>query len=156
MCKFNWYILLLRFIFIHVSYFIMHGVKSHSFDNFPSFCFSFSSCPLLVELAKNIGNAPGGDGSLVQPTLGPQILDKGSWVQTQCSCQVIVWLLSFNGKQCGLCRWPKCYHVLNSFFPSKTWFFGIYFNFQQQKSLKNQYLPHSESKYYQINSITSC
>jgi hypothetical protein len=29
-------------------------------------------------------------------------------------------------------------------------------NFQQQKSLKNQYLPHSESKSYQINSINSC
>jgi len=38
-------------------------------------------------------------------------------------------------------------------FPFKTWFFGIYLNFQQQKSLKNQYLPHSESKFYQINSI---
>jgi hypothetical protein len=37
-------------------------------------------------------------------------------------------------------------------FPSKTWFFGIYLNFQQQKSLKNQYLPHSESKSYQMNS----
>jgi hypothetical protein len=36
-------------------------------------------------------------------------------------------------------------------FPSKTWFFGIYLNFQWQKSLKNQYLPHSESKSYQIN-----
>jgi hypothetical protein len=42
------------------------------------------------------------------------------------------------------------------FFPSKTWFFGIYLNFQLQKSLKNQYLPHSESKSYQINSIESC
>jgi hypothetical protein len=31
--------------------------------------------------------------------------------------------------------------------------FGIYLNFQQQKSLKNQYLPHFESKSYQINSI---
>jgi hypothetical protein len=41
-------------------------------------------------------------------------------------------------------------------FPSKTWFFGIYLNFQQQKSLKNQYLPHSESKSYQINFIKSC
>ncbi len=41
-------------------------------------------------------------------------------------------------------------------FPSKTWFFGIYLNFQQLKSLKNQYLPHSESKSYQINSIKSC
>ncbi len=38
-------------------------------------------------------------------------------------------------------------------FPSKTWFFGIYLNFQWQKSLKNQYLPHSESKSYQTNSI---
>jgi hypothetical protein len=38
-------------------------------------------------------------------------------------------------------------------FPSKTWFFGIYLNFQRQK--KNQYLSHSESKSYQINSIKS-
>jgi hypothetical protein len=32
---------------------------------------------------------------------------------------------------------------------------GIYLIFQQQKSLENQYLPHSESKSYQINSIKS-
>jgi hypothetical protein len=38
-------------------------------------------------------------------------------------------------------------------FPSKTWFFEIYLNFQGQKSLKNQYLPNFESKSYQINSI---
>jgi hypothetical protein len=41
-------------------------------------------------------------------------------------------------------------------FPSKTWLFGIYLNFQWQKSLKNQHLPHFESKSYQINSIKSC
>jgi len=41
------------------------------------------------------------------------------------------------------------------FFPSKTWLFRIYLKFQLQKSLKNQYLPHSESKSYQINSIIS-
>ncbi len=40
-------------------------------------------------------------------------------------------------------------------FPSRTWFFGIYLNFQQQKSLKNKYLRHSESKSYQRNSIKS-
>jgi hypothetical protein len=40
-------------------------------------------------------------------------------------------------------------------FPCKTWFLGIYLNFQLQKSLKNQYLPHSESKCYQINFIKS-
>jgi hypothetical protein len=28
--------------------------------------------------------------------------------------------------------------------------------FQRQKSLKNQYLPHSEYKSYQRNSIKSC
>jgi len=39
---------------------------------------------------------------------------------------------------------------------NKTWFFGIYLNFQWQKSFKNQYLPHSESKSYQINSIKLC
>ncbi len=41
-------------------------------------------------------------------------------------------------------------------FPSKTWFFGIYLNFQWQKSIENQYLPHSESKSYQMNSVKSC
>ncbi len=41
-------------------------------------------------------------------------------------------------------------------FPFKTWFFGIHLNFQRRKSLKIQYLPHSESKSYQINSIKSC
>ncbi len=41
-------------------------------------------------------------------------------------------------------------------FPSKTWFFGTYLKIQWQKSLLNQYLPHSESTSYQINSIKSC
>jgi hypothetical protein len=41
-------------------------------------------------------------------------------------------------------------------FPFKAWVFGIYLNFQWQKSLQNQYIPHSESKSYQINSIKSC
>jgi hypothetical protein len=40
-------------------------------------------------------------------------------------------------------------------FPSKTGIFRAYLNFQQLKSLGNQYLPHSESKSYQINSIKS-
>jgi len=35
-------------------------------------------------------------------------------------------------------------------------FWGIYLNFQQQKSHKNQSLPHSESKSYQIDSLKSC
>jgi hypothetical protein len=29
-------------------------------------------------------------------------------------------------------------------------------NFQQQKSLLNQFLPHSKYKFYQIDSIKSC
>ncbi len=41
-------------------------------------------------------------------------------------------------------------------FPSKSWFFEFYLNFQRQKSFKNQYLPYSESKSQQINSIKSC
>ncbi len=45
---------------------------------------------------------------------------------------------------------------LQLIFPSKNWFFVIYFNFQQQKSFKNQYLPNFESKPYQINSLESC
>ncbi len=43
-------------------------------------------------------------------------------------------------------------------FPSKTWFFGIYLNFQRQKSFKNHptfNLPHFETKSYQIDSIKS-
>jgi hypothetical protein len=39
-------------------------------------------------------------------------------------------------------------------FPSKTWFFGIYLNFQQQKPLQNP--QHFKSKIYQMNSIKSC
>ncbi len=38
-------------------------------------------------------------------------------------------------------------------FRSKTWFLKFYLNF---KSFLNEYLPHSESKSYQINSIKSC
>ncbi len=55
--------------------------------------------------------------------------------------------------------WPMPFaHVLlhpQLIFPSKTWFYGIYLNFQWQKSFKNQYLPHFEYKSYQINSIKS-
>ncbi len=36
-------------------------------------------------------------------------------------------------------------------FPSKTWFFRIYLNFQGQKSLKNQFLTYSESKWIPLN-----
>jgi hypothetical protein len=28
------------------------------------------------------------------------------------------------------------------FFPSKIWYFGIYLNFQGQKSIKNKYIPY--------------
>jgi hypothetical protein len=38
-------------------------------------------------------------------------------------------------------------------FPSKTWFCEIYLKFQWQKSVKNQYLSHSESKTDQINVV---
>jgi hypothetical protein len=43
-------------------------------------------------------------------------------------------------------------------FPSNTWFFGIYLNFQQQKSVKKgiSSLFYSQSKSYQMNSIKSC
>ncbi len=41
-------------------------------------------------------------------------------------------------------------------FLSKTWFFKTFLNFQWKKSFLNRYLPHSESKSYQINSIKSC
>jgi hypothetical protein len=36
----------------------------------------------------------------------------------------------------------ECYHILKPIFPSKTWVFGIYLNFQRQTSLKNQPLHH--------------
>jgi hypothetical protein len=43
-------------------------------------------------------------------------------------------------------------------FPSKTWYFWNLFEFFSGRNhLKiNAYLPHSESKSYQINSIKSC
>ncbi len=43
--------------------------------------------------------------------------------------------------------------TLSTNFSFQNLVFGIYLNFQWKKSLKNQYLPHSESKSYQINSI---
>ncbi len=59
-------------------------------------------------------------------------------------------------EQCGFSQilgWPvRLAQVLprpQLIFPCKTWFFGFYLNFQQLKSLKNQYLPHSDSKSYQ-------
>ncbi len=65
----------------------------------------------------------------------------------------IFWTAKYERKSCV--NWMVSLQALprsQLIFPSKTWFFGIYLNFQQQKSLKNQYLPHSESKSYQMNS----
>ncbi len=70
---------------------------------------------------------------------------------------LIFWTAKYERKSC--LNWMVSLQVLPSsllIFHSKTWLFGIYLNFQGQKSLKNQYLPHSESKSYQINSIKSC
>jgi len=69
----------------------------------------------------------------------------------------ILWTSKYERKSC--LNWMVSLQVLQHsqlIFPSKTWFFGIYLNFQQQKSLKNKYLSHSESKSYQMNSIKSC
>jgi hypothetical protein len=54
-----------------------------------------------------------------------------------------------------MCRWPKCYHVLNWFFLPKPGFLEFIRIFNTRNHLKNQYLPHSKSKSYQINSIKS-
>ncbi len=74
-------------------------------------------------------------------------------LRTQTSCEL-------NADLIKLLVWPvPLAQVLprpQLIFPSKTWFFGIYLSFQWQKSLKNQYLPHSESKTYYINSTKSC
>ncbi len=69
----------------------------------------------------------------------------------------IFWAAKYERKSC--LNWMVSLQVLTRsqlIFPSKTWFFGIYLNAQWQKSLKNQYLPHSKSKPYQINPIKSC
>jgi hypothetical protein len=55
-------------------------------------------------------------------------------------------MLELNGKPSG-----KPLSVI-----PKPGFFGIYLNFQLQILFKNQYLPQSESKFYQIYSIKSC
>jgi hypothetical protein len=69
----------------------------------------------------------------------------------------VFWTAKYERKSC--LDWMVSLQVLprsHLIFPSKTWFFGIYLNFQRQKLLKNQYLPHAESKSYQRNSIKSC
>jgi len=63
----------------------------------------------------------------------------------------IVWMAQYERKSCSnwmvsLEVWPRSQLI----FPSKIWFFGIYLDFQQHKSFKNQYLLHPKSKSYQI------
>jgi hypothetical protein len=94
--------------------------------------------------------------------IGPKCELITKWGNSTCEhCFVmyvsIFWTAKYERKSC--LNWMVSLQALprsQLIFPSKTWFFGIYLNFQQQKSLKNQYLPHSESKSYQINSIKSC
>ncbi len=50
----------------------------------------------------------------------------------------------------------KCYHVFNWFFLSKPSLLEFIWIFSSRNHLKIKYLPHSESKSYQINSIKSC
>ncbi len=67
------------------------------------------------------------------------------------------WTANYERKSC--LNWMVSLQVLphsQLILPSRTWFLGIYLKFPQQKSLKNQYLPHCESKSCQINSIKSC
>jgi len=74
-----------------------------------------------------------------------------------CNVCINFWRAKYERKSC--LNWMVSLQALprsQLIFPSKTWFFGIYLNFQRQKSLKNQYLLRSESKSYQINSIKSC
>ncbi len=63
----------------------------------------------------------------------------------------IFWTAKYERKSC--LNWMVSLQaILNWFFSPKPGFK----KFQWQKSLKNQYLPHSESKSYQINSIKFC
>jgi hypothetical protein len=67
------------------------------------------------------------------------------------------WTAKYERKSC--LNWMVSLQMLphsQLIFPSKTWLFEKKLNFQWQKSLKNQYIPHSKSKSYQINSIKSC
>jgi hypothetical protein len=59
----------------------------------------------------------------------------------------------YHQDSCGLCHWPKCYHVLNWFFLPKPGFLEFIWIFNGENHLKIQYLSYSESKSYQINSI---
>jgi hypothetical protein len=49
----------------------------------------------------------------------------------------------------GLCRWPKCYHVLNRFFLSETSFLEFVWIFSSRNHLEINI-------FHQINSIKSC
>jgi hypothetical protein len=61
----------------------------------------------------------------------------------------------FNSTSVACACWPKCYHVLNWFFLPKPGFLEFIWIFSDRNHFLNQYLPHSESKSYQINSIKS-
>ncbi len=96
---------------------------------------------------------------LVWPLPLAHIIKLGNLTCEHCFAMyvLIFWIAKYERKSC--LNWMVSLQVLpcsQVIFPFKTWFFGIYFNFQWQKSITNQYLPHSESKSYQINSIKSC
>jgi hypothetical protein len=62
-----------------------------------------------------------------------------------------------NPYYCSLCHWPKCEHIQGSIdFSLQTQFFAVCLNFQQQNSLKTQYLLHLiSSENCEIKSIKS-
>ncbi len=62
-------------------------------------------------------------------------------------------MFELNGKPSGK---PSSVTTFSTDFSFQNLVFGIYLNFQLQISFKNQYFSHSESKFYQINSIKSC
>jgi hypothetical protein len=73
-------------------------------------------------------------------------------------CYVLnFWTAKYESKSC--LNWIVSLRVLpcaQLIFSSKTWFFGTYLNFSVAEiTSKIKYLPHSESKSYQINSIKS-
>ncbi len=67
------------------------------------------------------------------------------WMPSHVSISILIYFILV---------WPV--PLSSTDFSFQTWVLEIYLNFQQEKWVETQSLPHSESKSYKINSIKSC
>ncbi len=118
---------------------IGHSTKHHN---------TLPSLPIIITIV----------ACVVGPSVNPLQIKETQHVNIVLQCMYwIFWTTKYERKSC--LNWMVSLKVLprsQLIFPFKTWFFWEFiWTFSSRNHLKNQYLPHFESKSYQINSIKS-